>query len=399
MGQIHREAPQNKSRYQLCLAGIRGYGFLLVFCAHYLRPDQIAHPGTTRLKVFTALASLGAFAVPAFFVLSGYLIGGILYHTQDREGYFKVFYARRILRVFPVYYVALLAIAVFYAMRHFPMESNFWIHFLYIQNLVPGYANRPTGPVFMIHFWSLAVEEQFYLLWPLIVWLLHDRRKLIGAVSALIVACWVVRLAAPLLFISTPDMTFFTATRGDAILMGVLLNLICESRAYRKAIPYAKWAALCGVVTILVLTHYNGLEWSMTYAGKEVWIPLANVTAVAIVVAVMEEGSVLNRMCSQTWVCWLGALSYSAYVFHLTYSRFFLYDVTARLDGYMRHSFAVLTSASLALGLTLVLSTLSYLLLERPIMGLKGRIRYGSTAKVLPMRKEVEEPLLVETGT
>jgi peptidoglycan/LPS O-acetylase OafA/YrhL len=251
----------------------------------------------------------------------------------------------------------------------------------------------------MVHFWSLAVEEQFYLLWPLVVWLLPDRRKLIGAVSALILLCCVVRLAAPLLYISAPGMTCFTMTRADAILLGVLLNLICESALYRRLIPYAKWATLCGIATIALLAFYKGASWALTYAGKEVWIPLANLTAVAIIVAVMEKGSVLNRLCSQRWVCWLGALSYSLYVFHLTFINFFLYSLTPHLNAYMRHSFAVLVSTSLAFCTTLILSLLSYFLIEGPIMKLKGRLRYGAEVRSLKTCQEVEEPLLVEAGT
>ena len=89
-------------RYQPCLAGIRGYGFLLVFCGHYFIAGQLGHPNTIRLKALTVLSSMALFAVPSFFVLSGYLIGGILYHTRHREGYFRIFYTRRIRLDVPV---------------------------------------------------------------------------------------------------------------------------------------------------------------------------------------------------------------------------------------------------------------------------------------------------------
>src|ERR1700761_1830223 len=101
-----------RGRYIPSLEGIRGYGFLLVFCGHYFLPSQLAHPGTVRLGLLSSFESLGLFAVPTVFVLSGYLIGGIHYDTRDREGFLKVFYFRSIVRVFPVYYLTLLAIAV-----------------------------------------------------------------------------------------------------------------------------------------------------------------------------------------------------------------------------------------------------------------------------------------------
>jgi peptidoglycan/LPS O-acetylase OafA/YrhL len=364
-------------RYVPCLEGIRGYGFLFVFCGHYFLPGQLAHPGTVRLKLLTALSSLGLFAVPAFFVLSGYLIGGILYDTRHREGYFRVFYTRRILRVFPVYYVTLLAILAFYAIRGIPANYLFWTHFLYIQNLFPGYAHRIGGPVSTIHFWSLAVEEQFYLLWPLVVWLFPDRRKLMGIATMLIVFSGTLRLAAPLLWSSPKAILWFTPTRVDAVLLGVMLGLIRQDTIYERIKPLAKWIVLAGGATAISLAIWQGEGWSKTYLGEEVWIPLVNFTAVAIIIAVMEENSLLNRACSQRWICWLGSLSYSLYVFHLTFSPYFMNSLTPRLAQHMRNSFAVLAAGILAFALTVLLSILSYRLIEGPIINLKGRMRYG----------------------
>jgi peptidoglycan/LPS O-acetylase OafA/YrhL len=376
MGQNQIVDPKRK--YLPSLEGVRGYGFLLVFCGHYFKAELLAQPGTFRLKLLTAFSSLGLFAVPAFFVLSGYLIGGILFHTRNREGFFKIFYSRRILRVFPVYYLTLLAIAIVYKLQHFPTDSQFWSHFLYIQNLLPGYSTKPTGTVSMIHFWSLAVEEQFYLIWPLVVWRFRERRKLIAIATVLVVACCGIRLAAPLLSISALSMSFFTLTRVDAILLGVLLNLTVETVMFRRLMPLAKWVTLCGVVTLALLGYFEGIPWSQTYWGKEIWIPLCNLTAVAIIVAVIEEGSVLNRICSQQWACRLGTLSYSAYVFHLTFFHFFMYDIGAHLDLYMRRSFAILISGALAFCTTLALSLLSYRFLEGPLMNLKRHMQYGA---------------------
>jgi peptidoglycan/LPS O-acetylase OafA/YrhL len=395
MGQI--QSADRVRRYVPCLEGIRGYGFLLVFFAHYFLPDQLAHPDTFRLKLLTALSSLGLFAVPAFFVLSGYLIGGILYDTRNRDGYFRVFYTRRILRVFPVYYLTLLVIAGFYAIRGISANYLFWTHFLYIQNLFPAYAHRPGGPVAMIHFWSLAVEEQFYLLWPLVVWLFPDKRKLMGIATVLIGLSCSLRLAAPLFSSSPKAILWFTPTQVDAILWGVLLGLIREDAIYERIKPFAKWVVLAGCATIVLLAIWKGEPWAKTYLGEEIWIPIVNFTAVAIIIAVMEENSMLNRACSQRWVCWLGSLSYSAYVFHLTFQSFFMNSLVPQLAEHMRHSLAVLTSGMLAFSLTLLLSILSYRWIEGPIMNLKQHIRYLPLQR--PSKKqEMHEPVLARTG-
>jgi peptidoglycan/LPS O-acetylase OafA/YrhL len=388
-----------KRRYLPCLEGIRGYGFLLVFCGHYILANRLAHPGTIRLKLLTAVSSLGLFAVPAFFVLSGYLIGGILYHTRNREGYFKVFYVRRILRVFPVFYLTLLAIAGFSAVKHIPLDGHFWSHFLYIQNLELGMADRGVGRLAMTHFWSLAVEEQFYLIWPLVVWRFRDARQLIGISAATILLCCLIRFSAPLLGISVRDLSFFTLTRVDAVLLGVLLSLTIETDLVRSIKPYAKWAALLGIVSMATLGVLKGETWAMsTYTGKETWITLANFSGVAILMAVLEEGSVLNRICSQKWICMFGALSYSLYVFHAVYQQFFTVDVTNYLCRYMRISYATLFAAALALSVTFALSLLSMKFLEMPLVSLKKHIRYGNAQDVRVEPAPDVEPVLAQRG-
>jgi peptidoglycan/LPS O-acetylase OafA/YrhL len=395
MGQI--QSVNRVRRYVPCLEGIRGYGFLLVFCGHYFMPAQLAHPGTIRIKLLTSLSSLGLFAVPAFFVLSGYLIGGILYDTRDREGFFRVFYSRRIMRVFPVFYLTLLAIACFYATRGVVPNHVFWMHFLYIQNLLPSYSEWNSAPVAMIHFWSLAVEEQFYLLWPLVVWLFPDRRKLIGIASALIAFSFGLRLLAPLVSITPRQILYITPTRVDAILLGVVLALIRPNAVLERIQPFAKWFVLSAGATLMLLANWKGAAWLRTYQGVEVLIPLVNFTAVAIIIAVMEEKSLLNRACSQRWICWLGSLSYSLYVFHLTFYHFFMGSLITQLCIFMRYQFAVLTSGVLAFALTLMLSILSYRFIEGPIMNLKRHTNYGP-AKPHSVARVVGERVLVSAG-
>lgn len=377
MGQIKTANP--RQAYIRSLEGIRGYAFLLVFSAHYFLPSQLAHPGTARLRLLVGFQSLAFFTVPVFFVLSGYLIGGILYDTRDREGYFRVFYSRRILRVFPVYYLTLLVVACFSTIGNYGVTKNyhFWAHFLYIHNLCPGYTSWHNSHVDLLHLWSLAIEEQFYLLWPLVVWLLRDRRKLIGFTTLLIVCVCVFRVIAPFLLMTPPQMHYSTLTRIDGILLGVLLALVRQNAAFERIRPWAKWVALSGLAAGAILGVCNDVGFSKTLIGAEIWIPLANFTALAIIVAVMEENSWTNWVCSQGWACWLGSMSYGLYVFHYIYIYFFLYTLSPQLARHMRTSFAILSSGVLAFALTLALAMLSYRLIERPVMNIKGHIKYG----------------------
>jgi peptidoglycan/LPS O-acetylase OafA/YrhL len=379
----HTQNADQVRRYIPCLEGIRGYCFLVVFCTHYLLPKRLAHPGTIRLQIFQVLDSLAFFAVPIFFVLSGFLIGGILYDTRNKEGYFRVFYYRRILRVFPVYYLALAAIACFGVIRgmNFVADYHFWAHLLYIHNLFPSYPNTTHVPgMSLVHFWSLAVEEQFYMFWPLVVWLLPDRQKLTALVISLIGLCCCVRLALPLVGTAPVQFIyFFTPTRVDGILLGVLLALVRRTEVFERLKPFAKWVALSGVLSMMMVAlRRDAWVWSLTYWGEEISILVANIAAFAIIVLVLEEKSLLNRACSLRSMCWLGSMSYGLYVFHFIFAPFFMGPLTSQLALHMRESFAVLTSSALAFALTLLLSILSYRLIEMPIMKLKRHIQYGA---------------------
>lgn len=387
-------ATEHDRKFILSLEGIRGYAFLAVFFAHYFLPWTLRNQHDFVFGTWTVLRAIAYFAVPIFFVLSGYLIGGILYDTRQREGYFKVFYLRRALRVLPIYYLALIVIACVDVQFRFHLDHRFWAHFFYIQNLLP---NMPKfwfeSPVAMAHLWSLAVEEQFYLLWPLVVWLFPQRRRLMVVVSVLIGVCWALRLAAPLLSWTPFQMFYLTPTRADAIMFGVLLSLLRGSSFLEKVKPLAKWFALAGVLVVAVRAGM-GYGWADDYVGTEIVLPLLNLTALATIMAVIEQGSWLNRVCSKTWICWIGSRSYSLYIIHYMFYQWYRNTLLLGLSNHMRRSVAVLIGALIVLALTFVLSMLSYRYLEAPAMRLKKRIQYGAAKERIAM-SEREETLVL----
>jgi peptidoglycan/LPS O-acetylase OafA/YrhL len=366
--------------YLPSLEGIRGYAFLVVFFAHYFpfdMPIASSKPWLTPLVLVTKIAWIG---VPIFFVLSGYLIGGILYDTRDRVGFFRVFYCRRILRVFPVYYLTLLAIAIWESMHGIPLTLVFFRHFFYIQNLFAGMDNSFAPPFNQTgHFWSLAVEEQFYLLWPLVVWLCRSRRSLLRVTWILIVLCCVVRFSAAWMHLSPQSCYFMTPTRVDAILLGVVLALIRHDRIYKQMEPFAKYVAMAGIAVVMALATMSSIPLGLpfTYTRVAFEIPLVNIVATAIIVAVLEEKSLLNNLCSLRWISWLGSLSYGLYVFHFVYQDWFRDSLAIHLKRHMPGYVATAITIATASCLTLLLAILSYRFIERPAMNLKKRIKYG----------------------
>ena len=120
-------------------------------------------------------AEFGWAGVQLFFVLSGFLITGILLNSKARSDYFSRFYVRRTLRIFPIYFLLLGLVLVYALLRRLPYSGFPWYAF-YFQNYYIGWTSNHTQfPGLFAHTWSLAVEEQFYLLWPLIVWVLSPR--------------------------------------------------------------------------------------------------------------------------------------------------------------------------------------------------------------------------------
>lgn len=373
------------------LEGVRGYAFLVVFGAHYLSPFPFH-----RWWLFPVnfILETSAVSVPVFFVLSGFLICGILMNSRERQGYFKIFYIRRFLRVFPPYYLTLLGTLFYCLLKGYSVGHRFWTFFLYIHNIYPDCVTNlqliPNSLV--LHLWSMGVEEQFYLLWPLVVWICPNRRVLLRVTLSLIGCSCVLRFLFPLLRLDPFLMNAWTPTRVDGILLGSLLAIIRHDAIYRRLEPLAKYFALAGLIVSAWARAVRGdtvMDGSILTAFL---IPVWNVTAAGIVVAVMRKGGLLNRICSTNGICWLGARSYSLYLFHFVYAGWVLGTLVPYLTGYMPHRLATIVAVAAAFAFTVFLASLCYRFIEQPTMDLKTRFKYGAarTAEIAPIVASME---------
>lgn len=166
------------SRHVNALDGYRGCAVLLVVSAHYL-----PHRG---LGVFGLVGSFGWTGVDAFLVLSAYLITSILYRQRGSNGFFQRFYTRRALRLFPLYYFILLVTLALTPFLHIHWRLGHLPFFLYATNIVLPLDQSlgGLGPLNFRHLWTLALEEQFYLVWP---WFVGSRLSR----STLVTICWI----------------------------------------------------------------------------------------------------------------------------------------------------------------------------------------------------------------
>jgi len=237
-----------KQVHILELDGLRGAAIFMVLVYHYVSQQGAAPAGSLTASVQRAV-SMWATGVDLFFVLSGFLIGGILMQQRDSPSFFRTFYIRRSVRILPIYYlwttlyiVLVLAAGPFLrAHAHSGMTPQLgwpvYIHYLFLQNFaffsLAGLASAWFGPT-----WSLAIEEQFYLLSPLIVRLVSPRR-LSAVLISTIVAIPVLRIL--MLWAGHPSaaaISVLMICRADALALGILAALLWR-RAEFHAWPHA----------------------------------------------------------------------------------------------------------------------------------------------------------------
>jgi peptidoglycan/LPS O-acetylase OafA/YrhL len=313
------------------LDGLRGMAILLVL----LHNDGGVSGGLTNLalKLYASLVTApGWWGVQLFFALSGFLITRILLESKGARGYFSRFYMRRALRIFPLYYVAVAL--VFFAVPHTTAlepitetgtRSSFW-YWTYLANWI-----QPFGglvPTFG-HFWSLAVEEQFYLLWPALV-LMVSERSLAIVCSSIAVAALVIRFS--LFSIFEPTLAgsaayHFTISRCDSLALGALVAIIARNpRMLSTALRWIWPVMVTVLVAIGVLyVRQHGLEPSdlpVVTFGQTLFAVLS--AALVLVCATPRETGAtrkLTRALSVRWLRSVGKYSYAIYIFHVPMNR------------------------------------------------------------------------------
>ena len=247
------------------LDGVRGLAVLIVIIHN---AGWIA--GSSEqfiIKLFTAITAMGWTGVSLFFALSGLLITGILLDSRGHNGFFRSFYLRRTLRIFPLYYAFVAGIVFVAAPLAWSAEwaadvrTGQWPYWLYVSNWTQPFKIDVHG---MTHLWSLAVEEQFYLIWPLLAYAL-GRRGLAKLAVAMIVTAPIIRYGLRAGGLPIDATYFFTFARWDALAAGALLAaMIRDDRerawvvAWRGKLTLALVAALAVLVVVQRGFHSAG---------------------------------------------------------------------------------------------------------------------------------------------
>lgn len=349
------------------LDGLRALAVLGVISFHYTVG--------TRLEV--AAARLGWAGVDLFFVLSGFLITGILLEMRQRPHYFRTFYTRRILRIFPAYYLLLVVYFICARTLGGPQPWQFWtMHAAFLSSTL-GYFhswNFPA-PVFVyggsIVLWSLSVEEMFYLFWAPVVKYLQPR-AMAGLVAGMILVAPVLRVWLHRPWI--PEYYFFPA-RMDTLAWGAAIALLL----YHGGMALAwlrRWLLphlITGVLLLAVLIHFTGgLRENPVFAAFGYTL-LSGIFALALTWMVLHAGSgnwICRLMRQQPWQQ-LGKTSYMIYLIHYPLVFLVAMAMGKRLGNGALHT---AVQDLLGFGLAVGLAALSWHYFESPILRLKDRL-------------------------
>ena len=382
VSESRKETKAANSAYYPALDGLRAIAFLMVFGLHYLG------------------LAWGWAGVDLFFVLSGFLITGILLDSRDDLHRVRNFYARRTLRIFPLYYAVFLLLVVTYpvfrwqwnwAWLGWPLYLGNWVQLLYhfapVSELVSASrahlasARFPRVALFLGHFWTLCIEEQFYLIWPCIVFQVRSHKKLIWICCVGAVLCPLLRMAQPYMLpaalTSEGTTAWITPYRLDGLLIGGLLALLRRgAHAQTLSIVARRALVILAIVAALWLVatawrfepwDYNYPSWSGTWG-----ITYVNVLGATLLIAALDAQSVVYRFLNHGTLRWLGRISYGAYVFHDIPHPMFR---RAALH-FFPENWQIVTAA-IGLAYTLVLAWASFRFYESRFIALKARFTKG----------------------
>jgi peptidoglycan/LPS O-acetylase OafA/YrhL len=369
------------------LDGVRGLAVLLVLFHHLVYSSGIDRRFWPDLQLFR-LASSSWLGVDLFFVLSGFLITGILYQAKGSPFFFRSFYGRRVLRIFPLYYGFLVFALVAFPLW-LPTESarnlldhQLW-YWLYLSNV---YVAREgwQDPSHLGHLWSLAVEEQFYLLWPLAVWALN-RKWLIRLSLTCFFGALALRLIKPF---GMDELAAYVllATRMDSLAAGAFLALVI--RGDRGAAVLGWWPQVVAAVSFTVVAalyyRHGWLNFEEPLVAVVGYTFVAMGFAALIAMAIMASaGARLRRALSAMPLAFLGKYSYGLYVVHVPII-LFLQDAGLRATQFPRLFGSslpgVVVFSAVGAGLSLAVAVAIYHAWEAPFLRLKRHLPYRPQA-------------------
>lgn len=337
--------------YFKSLNGLRAIAAFMVITAHFFSLEN-----SFNSVLFYKIVKFGSSGVSLFFVLSGFVITRILLNSINSNSYFKAFYIRRILRIFPLYYLALVC---YYYLPHLlsslyhysPFFDRQIYYYIYLQNFGRTFNWNSSGP---IHFWTLSVEEHFYLLWPAVVYFGYRfKQRWLVYISGVL-------LLLPLLLryymLSLGHMIdFFTFTRLDQLVLGGVLAILERRKLLSRKYERGYLISMIIGISFFILCIFFNDFYQDVFKHSALGIFYFSIIGLCVI----YEDEVMQ---------YLGTISYGIYVWHVL-----SVDV---IENYLATHWIILDFLLIII-FTIGISSVSYWLVEKPFLNLKRFFSYG----------------------
>ena len=300
------------------LDGLRGLAIALVLITHLVQIEPVSRLD----KIINQLTEACRHGVDLFFVLSGFLITGILLDTRSGSGYFRNFYGRRTLRIFPLYYASLFLVFVLLPaagiVQPEQLRQTEWALWTYCSNFVIALRHGwiyDSPSVRLSHFWSLAVEEQFYLVWPFVI-ALFSRRTVFKLCAALVLFAALVRAFLASRGIPAISILVLTPCRVDTLAVGAMLAVLARrSGGLRALVVPARWT-MRGFLVLLPLSLWFKAINESAAQTINYSILAFGFGSMLVLSLLAPQGSWTNRVFTSPLLRSLGKYSYGIYVIH-----------------------------------------------------------------------------------
>jgi peptidoglycan/LPS O-acetylase OafA/YrhL len=348
--------------YYPALDGLRGLAILMIIVHHNFD--------------FLPLSETGWISLDLFFVLSGFLITGILLKKKNSPHFLRNFYARRVLRIFPIYYLSvfiflfILPKIINYPFSlHYFIANQYWF-WLEIQNWL--FILRPGGNNnFLNHFWSLALEEQFYLICPWIILFIRKTQNLISFLLSMLLLILVLRLAVwALQFENVSYVNIFAFTRIDGLCVGSLLAIFTHQGNFKLT----KLNKILGILFLLLVFVVMPL-FKIFYHFKLPYLACCLFPAIAlfwgfVIWSSISIESLTFRIFSNRILIFFGRISYGLYIFHWPINRLFKLRFETE-TGHQYYFATMFLPAVISTAIAIIVAVISFYTYERYFLGLK----------------------------
>lgn len=356
------------------LDGLRGIAIILVISFHYLN-NQLVHSQAVLGKFVGKLTSFGWVGVDLFFVLSGFLIGSILIRNKGSENYFSTFYKKRLLRIVPNYYLLLFLFVLITTSRYFSdsyfvtgnNKLSFWTYLTLTQNFFMASLNN-MGNSAMSVTWSIAIEEQFYIVVPMLIFFINNKHIPYFLIALMVSAC-LIRYN----FTHWVPSYVLLVSRMDALSLGVLIAwLNTEFELSRFVNRYMK--IIIGIlVTDVVLCLFLFVKYQDLGGVKHSLFAIF--FGIALLFALTFKKGLYGKLLRNKALVWIGTVSYSLYLFHYLILGVF-HHLAGNKGGIGISSFYDIALTAAALATSLLFAAFTYKRLETPLVNYGKRFRY-----------------------